>query len=188
LFVHLARRLEAAGYKSVLKLHTKKSTHRKDGGKWFEELINNLLPSKAISKEILNKLSISPSIVGPQGHYVSLQEYMGSNQKHLRNLIERIYGDKEGAAVLEHAGKLAYFGGSMFWASLEAIKPVLDLYLMPEDFESEAGQIDGTMAHALERLIGIVCLLDGRKVFIADRGGLKQASRRNISRNYKYVK
>ena len=34
--------------------------------------------------------------------------------------------------------------GSMFWARISALKPILDLALTENDFEYKLGQIDGT--------------------------------------------
>ena len=41
----------------------------------------------------------------------------------------------------------------MFFARLDALKPLMNLSIQDEDFEVEAGQIDGTLAHAIERMM-----------------------------------
>jgi len=43
----------------------------------------------------------------------------------------------------------------MFYARYKYLRPFLSLALDTEDFEPEEGQIDGTLAHAIERAIGI---------------------------------
>jgi lipopolysaccharide biosynthesis protein len=52
---------------------------------------------------------------------------------------------------------LDFASGSMFWARSAALRPVLDLRLRTTDFPPETGQIDGTTAHALERLLLYAC-------------------------------
>ncbi len=53
-------------------------------------------------------------------------------------------------------GLFNYPVGSFFWAKMEAVKPIFDMKLKYEDFPEEAGQTDGTIAHALERVISFV--------------------------------
>ena len=44
--------------------------------------------------------------------------------------------------------------GSMFWARPRALKPMFDLRLEIQEFPAEPAAIDGTILHALERLLG----------------------------------
>jgi lipopolysaccharide biosynthesis protein len=49
----------------------------------------------------------------------------------------------------------------MFWAKTKAIRPIASLGLRYEDFPEERGQLDGTLAHAIERILFYVCELAG---------------------------
>lgn len=53
-------------------------------------------------------------------------------------------------------GFFNYPVGSFFWAKMDAVKPLFDRKFKYEDFPEEAGQTDGTIAHALERGISFV--------------------------------
>lgn len=46
--------------------------------------------------------------------------------------------------------------GSMFWARADAIRPLLEAGLEWSDFPPETGQTDGTLAHCIERMLGVV--------------------------------
>ena len=59
-----------------------------------------------------------------------------------------------------------YPAGSFFWARTEALKPIFDKYYSLDDFEVEAGQTDGTLAHALERILPFICEKQGFEQFI----------------------
>ena len=64
----------------------------------------------------------------------------------------------------------------MFWARPDALRPLLDLNLKIDDFPAEHGQLDGTLAHAIERLFLHACGKAGYrwvKVTAADEIGSK---------------
>jgi hypothetical protein len=59
----------------------------------------------------------------------------------------------------------------MFWARLDAIKPILDRKLKVSRFDSEKGQIDATFAHAIERVFCLVPQIEKKNLYeIGPRG------------------
>jgi lipopolysaccharide biosynthesis protein len=186
-FMHIVRRLNELGYSSVLKLHTKKSPHRNDGANWLSSLTGSLLPNKISTRKLVSVVNEGGVFIGPKGHYISLKSYMGSNQDNLRAILERVYDAKTAEQCVSQPNDFAYFAGSMFWASMDVLRPLANLHLMPEDFEPEAGQIDGTMAHAIERAIGIILNLENAKVYQSGLLGIKAVKSNQAIINYKYA-
>ncbi len=52
----------------------------------------------------------------------------------------------------------------MFWARPEVLLPLADLGLAAEDFGPETGAVDGTLAHAVERYLGVLAASQGLAV------------------------
>ncbi len=59
-----------------------------------------------------------------------------------------------------------YPAGSFFWASTEAFRPLFERGYTYEDFPQEAGQTDGTLAHALERVVPFITNKQGFDCYI----------------------
>jgi lipopolysaccharide biosynthesis protein len=149
-FLKVASKLIDEGVEVVLKLHTKRSIHRSDGEIWRREIIQRLLdPPRA--QKILEAFSRHQDLglVGPDGHIQPLKLYWGDNAHNVQYLAARM-----GIADAD-INQDKFVSGSMFWVRLAALRPVLDANLNESDFEIEAGQLDGTLPHALERIFGL---------------------------------
>jgi lipopolysaccharide biosynthesis protein len=135
-------------YDLALSLHTKKSPHAGAALEdWREYLYEHLLGSPEIVKSIFDLLARDRvGMVFPQ-HFFFLRDILGwgSNFATCRALLARM-----GIAIDENV-MLECPSGSMFWCRTDALAKLLDLDLQFKDFDDEAGQIDGTLAHAIER-------------------------------------
>lgn len=145
-----------AGFKDVyekydfaLSLHTKKSPH---GGTplqaWRHYLYESLLGTQNVVSSIFELLECDQvGMVFPQ-HYPYLRDSLGwgANFPKCRRMLSKMH--------LKLAPSVSYDfpSGSMFWCRTDALKTLLALPLDFKDFEAEAGQIDGTLAHAVERI------------------------------------
>jgi len=136
-------------YDFALHIHTKKSPH---GGnplqQWRHYLYEHLLGSEEIVSSIFELLEDDHiGMVFPQ-HYPYLRSNLGwgANFPRCRRLLNKMH--------LKLAPDTSYDfpSGSMFWCRTDALRKLIDLNLTFKDFEEEAGQIDGTLAHAIERI------------------------------------
>jgi hypothetical protein len=141
-------------YEYVLHLHTKSSPHDSRLAGWRGYLLDTLLGSPATINGVFEVFRRAPwvGMLAPQ-HIEVLRPWIrwGENQALAQALATRMGFD------LPRAAPLDFPSGSMFWARSAALRPLLDLHLGFDDFAAEAGQTDGTLAHAIERLYFLVC-------------------------------
>ncbi|MBY0611632.1 MAG: glycoside hydrolase family 99-like domain-containing protein [Beijerinckiaceae bacterium] len=149
-FVNVLEKIVSDGFEYVLKLHTKKSTHRSDGDVWRKHMYD-LLAEPVQLERIIEALDQRPDVgmVGPEGHVLRLRTYWGSNEAKVCELALRL-----GVRNL-YVDNMRFVAGTMFVARVKAIEPLLKLQLGFKDFEPEQGQLDGTLAHAIERIFSI---------------------------------
>jgi GT2 family glycosyltransferase len=141
-------------YDYVLHLHTKRSEHASVLATWRHFLLENLVGNPAVVSSVFAAFAQNPKlgIIASQ-HFEPVRVWInwGGNLETAMRLAERMGFPLDPAAVLD------FPSGSMFWARSAALRPLLDLDLSVEDFDEEEGQIDGTMAHAIERLYFHTC-------------------------------
>ena len=136
-------------------IHTKKSLYTGvEQGGWRKYLVRSLFGSRERLSWILGMFQATPELgmVYPDSfEAVPLWAHTWlSNKGDAKELGERLGISIDGNEYLDFAT------GSMFWARVDALRPVYDLGLHIEDFPEEAGQTDATLQHALERLIAQV--------------------------------
>lgn len=149
-FIKIMPKVVDEGFEFVLKLHTKKSKHRKDGDTWRYDLYNKLIGLGRVEKALsLFDENFNVGIIGPEGHVIKMSNFWGFNQENVFKLSRSI-GVHDNNVV-----SLGFVAGTMFYARVEALLPVMSMELSDKDFEDEQGQIDGTMAHGLERFFAI---------------------------------
>ena len=133
----------------VLHLHSKQSDHAGVLANWRGYLLETLCGSQDIINSILHVFETQPDVgmiaaqhFEPARHWIN----WGGNFPKAKKLAGKM------DITLNPDAPLDFPSGSMFWARTAALKPLLDVGLSLDDFDPEAGQIDGTLAHAIERL------------------------------------
>lgn len=158
-FLGLLPEIGARGYSTILKLHTKRSVHLEDGDCWRTSLLDTLLaPASAQAALETLRASDGIGIVGPRAHILPLRPYTARNLAQVRKLAVEM------GATTEPGPDTRFIAGSMFYARIEALLPLLRLRIDGTDFEPEVGQIDGTLAHAVERLFVVSAQLAGYRL------------------------
>lgn|GEM_PF-2857064 len=149
---------EHAAHDVVLHLHTKRSPHRSDLSGWFAYLLDCLLPSPeginavlALFAEVESLGMVSPALYPELGAAAR----WGPNRA-----IAEVLTWGTGWPPLPGDHTLAFAAGSMFWARTSALAPLQDLAIPLEAF-GDSHAADGTLAHAVERLIGVSCDVAG---------------------------
>ena len=164
LLVACADVLGDESYDLVVKLHGKRSLQDDvNASAWFRRhLFDNLLPDKAAVDELYDWFATDPQlgiVVPPVIHMY--YPTMGHAWLGNRGLAERL-ADRLGLSVPFDDNTPVAPYGSMFVARREVLAPWLSLGLTWEDFPDGTGYVDGTLAHAVERMFCYVAAGTGR--------------------------
>lgn len=140
-----------AGHEYIAHVHGKRSVHSSWKSDWRRQLLARLMGSEDTVRFIFQQFEADPGLgmVFPVYHH-SLQKQIswGKNYEQCQQLASRL-------DLVIAAERMAIFpAGSMFWARSSVLTSLLEAGLTPDDFPPESGQLDGTPAHALERLFG----------------------------------
>jgi len=127
-------------YRWILKLHSKRSSHRKDGAQWSQAL------QDALCDLDLDQIADQVGMVMPEMSTLRVGDYIGSNRQELRTILKLLQ-------VPESALEESYFAaGSMYLMRSQCFKPFeQQLPRLVELLGEEGYRIDGSYAHAMER-------------------------------------
>jgi lipopolysaccharide biosynthesis protein len=146
-------------YELVCKLHTKLSAHRQDGDTWRRALIDGVLGSPVLIGRILSNFRIDPDLgmVVADGNIFRGYEHWTSNGEWLAELLPRI-------GISPDVKHRSFPGGSIFWIRPFLLRTLSGVGLALGDFEPEPVKMDGSLAHAVERVFGLICEDAGMRV------------------------
>ena len=141
-------------YEFFLHIHSKKSHHLDYLSGWRTYLLETLLGSERIVESIFEAFNSDQKlgIIAPE-HFEKIRNGIGwgSNFNQAKNFASQL------DLQLALDSKLDFPSGSMFWGRSAALKPLLNKKIILDDFQKELGQVDGTLAHIIERLYFFIC-------------------------------
>jgi lipopolysaccharide biosynthesis protein len=146
-------------YDYICKIHTKKSAGRDLGTVWRKLLYFELIGSNQIISNIVDMLDKDKNIgiITGKNTILDSEKYYLGNREKTNNLLKLLH--------LEDQEKYQFPGGTMFWIRTSILDSLLNLYRQNLlIFEDEQGQMDNTLAHAIERLFGILCAAYNKKI------------------------
>jgi lipopolysaccharide biosynthesis protein len=141
-------------YGIIAHIHTKKSPHKSNLADWRQDILTRMMGPPESSggrvAHIIGLLQTTAKIVFPEGRTEFIKDRSGwaDNYDLARHVLEKY------TKISIHEFPCVEFPeGSMFWARAECLKDFLGLPFKYDDFLREPIAADGTLAHALERLI-----------------------------------
>ncbi|WP_404311683.1 glycoside hydrolase family 99-like domain-containing protein [Agrococcus terreus] len=158
-------------YPIVLKVHTKQSAWRAehetldgDGAAWRASFVEALLGSPGDVSAILSAMRADPdlAVVTADGS-IAGTEHWGGDLELVRAIYRRL-------SMPLDPESLRFPAGSMYWIRGFVLQGLRAFRFDRDDFEPEAGQVDGTCAHAIERMIGL----------LSQEAGMRMATRSEV--------
>lgn len=146
-FIRALKVAREHGYELFCKLHTKRSPHQNDGDAWRETLVAALVGQTGLERA-LNAFEQDPrlGLLAGSASRTALgkPDVMTNNAVHVQRLAQLM--------ALTFNDDTPFAAGSMFWGRTEAFAPLAQLSDDEIAFGPELGRVDGTTAHAIERL------------------------------------
>jgi len=161
-FIRCVETLDLSKYTAVVKLHTKKTVGQKYGDVWRNEIVRRLIPETSDTANFFAQLDRPGwGLLGPSTFLLTdSRRFWGANKRRTQLLRRRFNytGEPNG---------LEFFAGTMLWFRPAALQNLPEI-VRPESWEKERGQLDGTLAHAVERVLVDVARANGFTIGSSD--------------------
>jgi hypothetical protein len=147
------------GHPFLVKLHTKRSPHLKRGSDWAEHLLGSLTGPNRLNL-IRQRMESDPSLgmLVPAGACLPCSVCLAENVRHVMTWLP-CYGINE-----EEFLSSRFAAGSMAAIRTKALAQFVEMAPSRHCYEEEADQTDGTLAHAMERLMGALVQHQGFRI------------------------
>jgi hypothetical protein len=157
-------------YELVLKVHTKKSAWRdshdfftNSGSEWRKSFLQELIGSPIGTNKIIKSFREDRNLgLVTSRKQILDSTFWGKNRQRTTDLAQKLF-------IEQYIDDLTFPAGSMYWCRPIILSSISPLDLNLNYFEPEAGQNDGTLAHAIERLIGLIVIAYGFKQIEVDQ-------------------
>ncbi|MDP9560497.1 UNVERIFIED_ORG: capsular polysaccharide biosynthesis protein [Rhizobium nepotum] len=150
---------DALGHDLMLHVHTKRSPHNPGHAGWRRYLMHYLCGNSSVVSQIFKAFHDDNDMAAFFPPYFPSVRNQPSWGKNLEKTEE--VGRLIGLDVMPEACP-DYPAGSFCWIRPSDYRSLFDGSLSLHDFEEEAGQLDSTTAHAIERLLGIIPAMSGK--------------------------
>lgn len=135
-------------YDYICHIHSKKTKTNDHGNEWRKYIFNHLFGSEDYIRRIFNIFEADETIgilMPPTYPVLELQAEWGGNKQGVESLLRKMN------ITITLPEQPSFPVGNMFWARSKAVEKLFELDLKQEDFPEEAGQVNATIAHQIER-------------------------------------
>lgn len=154
-----------SSYDAICKIHTKKGITEPDV--WRYILLQSVVGTPRLVADIMRTFQTNSQVgfVGPKDLYISGPKFIGPNGPNVSSLAAILYPHHDGST------NWGFFAGSMFWFRPSLLMKLAHHVNQKLSFEMDNSRNDGQIAHAMERMIGMIASLEGLQVGLVDLGG-----------------
>jgi lipopolysaccharide biosynthesis protein len=167
-FVHLAQKKLLSESALVLKIHTKHPRKLPTGS-----MLDHSLGLRLLTPELgikLRHLSATQEFFTTEKNFCLDTNYLGANLNQIKSLAQDV-------GIDNLPSDFTFPAGTMFWATPSIVEKISQLNLSLNEFSTEPSPADGTVSHAVERLVGVIASVVGAGVLAIEDLNFQSATK-----------